>query len=74
MRKRSPTINCEREVKELHLIPGQVITLWLLDGKVGTNKRTQVEVRIDHDGNQEIFVDKDIVKPFKEWKSIFDDY
>lgn len=74
MKRRGPKIGCEKEINDLHLIPGQSITVWLLDGQIGSNKRTQVEIRIKQDSTQEIFVDKPIVKPFKEWESIYDDY
>ena len=74
MRKKSPRVNCQREISELNLQRGETITIWM---QISNNTRIQVELRVDHDNKAQIFVNEDVpvqVIPFKDWNSIYDDY
>lgn len=68
-------LTIEQELKDLHIMPGEYITLWLRNNKDDVG--IQVELRVLADGKPEIFIkDKhlDIVKGFSDWMPMETNY
>ena len=60
---KAPQIDIRKDIKELTLRRGEVLTVWLFDGK----DMVQVELRVTPDCKPEIFCDKTIIKRYKDW-------
>lgn len=69
-----PTITLKKETGSIHVYDGEVITVWLCEGKsyephLASNKMFQVELRMNpYTKKPEVFVVDDVqIKNFKEY-------
>lgn len=61
-----PEVTVEKEIKNITLYNGMVITIWLSNGK----EDFPTELRVTPDGKPEIYCDDLKIIPFKEWYKI----